>query len=125
MQKLQFETSWDKALAAEDRQQIEKLFHNTKKLNSSEILFSRIRVAINHKDELLVTVLVHNFSDRPLDFINKRLIYSIQGEVIGDSKFTLPALVIQPRVSIPWTFIFPKETYTEQPSYETGQITIQ
>lgn len=124
MQLLQFEASWDKALAAEDRQHIENLFNETKHLNSADIHFTPIREAINHKDELLVTVLVHNFSASPLDFINKRLIYSIQGKVIGENNFTLPALVIQPHVSMPWTFIFPKDNYLEQNSYEKGQLQI-
>lgn len=124
MQQLQFEASWDKAIAAEDRQHIENLFNETKHLNNYTVLFTPIREAINHKNELLVTALVHNFTESTLDFINKRLIYNIQGKVIGENKFTLPTLVIQPRVSMPWTFIFPKDNYIEQASYESGQLQI-
>ncbi|MGG3927179.1 SLAP domain-containing protein [Metabacillus fastidiosus] len=124
MQQLQFETSWDKALAAQDRQNIEKIFSETKYLNSSDILCSPIREAINHKEELLVSVLVHNFSDRPLTFNNTRLLYSVKGDVIADEAFTLPALVIPSQVSMPWTFIFPKVSYIIGTSFKNGRLEI-
>lgn len=124
MQQLQFEASWDKTLSAEDRQIIEKLFQETKHSSNTEILFSRIREAINHREELLITVLVHNFSDSTLEFSNQQLVYNVSGKVIGDALFTLPALKIPPKVSMPWTFIFPKESYTRHDSYENGQLEI-
>src|SRR5690349_5445482 len=99
MQQLQFEASWDKALAAEDRQTIGKIFHETKHLNNSNILFAPIREAINYKEELLVTVLVHNFTDHTFKIHNTRLRYSIQGEVVADMTFTQPALTIPSNVS--------------------------
>ena len=58
MQQLQFENSWDKALSAQDRSYIEKVFVETKHLNGTGVIFSPIREAINHKEALLVTVLV-------------------------------------------------------------------
>ncbi|KAB2494104.1 SLAP domain-containing protein [Priestia endophytica] len=124
MQQLQFETSWDKALANQDRENIERIFNETKHLNSSTIFCSPIREAINHKEALLVSVLVHNGTDRLLTFINARLLYSIGGEVIADKVFTLPALTIRPGVSMPWTFIFPKDSYTPQIAFENGQLEI-
>ena len=125
MQQLQFDSSWDKALAAEDRQNIERIFHETKHLNSAGILFSPIREAINHKGELLVTVLVHNFTDNPLSFTNLRLLYSVLGKTIADNTFTLPALEIPSQVSMPWTFIFPKGSYTTQTNFKNGRLAIR
>ena len=112
MQQLQFEASWDKALAAQDRHNIKKIFNETKHLNSSGIVCSPIRQAVNHKQQLLVTVLVHNFTDNPLTFNNTRLVYRTQQQIIADDKFTLPTLTIPPFVSMPWTFIFPEFSYT-------------
>ena len=112
MQQLQFEASWEKALAAQDRHNIEKIFNETKHLNSSGIVCSPIRQAVNHKQQLLVTVLVHNFTDNPLTFNNTRLVYRTQQQIIADDKFTLPTLTIPPFVSMPWTFIFPEFSYT-------------
>ncbi|PKG22932.1 SLAP domain-containing protein [Niallia nealsonii] len=124
MQHLQFEVSWDKALANQDRQNIERIFNETKHLNSSNIICSPIREAINHNEALLVSVLVHNFTDHLLTFNNTRLIYSIQGEIIADKAFTLPTIAIPSQVSMPWTFIFPKDSYTSQTSFENGRLEI-
>ncbi|MEK4229745.1 SLAP domain-containing protein [Solibacillus sp. FSL H8-0538] len=124
MQQLQFEASWNKALATQDRHTIEKIFTETKQPNSSCILCSPIRQAINHKQELLVTVLVHNFTDQPLTFNKTRIVYRMQDEVIADEKFTLPTLIIPPQVSLPWTFIFPSLSYSPLASFENGRLEI-
>lgn len=122
MQQLQFELSWDKAIAALDRQYIENIFYETKHSMDAEYLFSSIREAINYKEELLVTVLVHNFSERSLTFNNKGLRYSIDGEIIAEEVFSLPSFVIPSRVSKPWTFIFPKGSYVQKNSYDQGHL---
>jgi len=106
MQQLRFESSWDKALSAQDRNSIEKLFNETKQQHHSTIVFSPIRETINHRKELLITVLVHNFSQNPFTFENTRLVYSNEQEVLAENVFTLPILTIPPQVSMPWTFIF-------------------
>lgn len=124
MQQLQFELSWDKAIAALDRQYIENIFNETKHSMVAELLCSPIREAINHKEELLVTVLVHNFSERSLTFNNKKVRYSIDGEIIAEEELTLPTFVIPSRVSMPWTFIFPKGSYVQKNSYDNGHLEI-
>lgn len=124
MQQLQFEASWDKALAAKDRQKLERIFNETKHQNSSVPFCVPIQVAINHKDALLVTVLIHNFSDDPLELNNTRLLYSIQGETIAEEQFTLPALRIPSEASMPWTFIFPKGSYQPHATFENGKLEI-
>lgn len=124
MQHLQFEKSWDKALSGQDRSYIEKVFVETKHLNSTGVIFSPIREAINHKEALLVTVLVHNFTDQPLTFDNVRLLYRIGEESIAEMVFTLPNLVVPNKVSMPWTFIFPKESYTPQTFIKNGRLEI-
>ena len=122
MQQLQFESSWAKALSAQDRDAIEKLFNDTKQQHDSTIVFSPIRQAINHQNELLVTVLVHNFSQQPLQFENTHLVYSNGQEVLAENVFTLPTLTIPPQVSMPWTFIFPVHQGAD---FEDGRLEIQ
>lgn len=121
MQQLQFESSWAKALSAQDRESIEKLFNETKQQHDSTIVFSPIRQAINHRNELLVTVLVHNFSQQPLQFKDTRLVYSNETEVLAENVFTLPTLTIPPQVSMPWTFIFPVHQGTD---FANSQLTM-
>ena len=122
MQQLQFESSWDKQLAPQDRRNIEKIFQEIKSLNSTSVIFSPIREAINHKDALLVSVLVHNFTKNQLLFNQTRLQYRLKGKVVAEQAFTFPDLVIPPHVSMPWTFIFPKENYQTHTSYKDGLL---
>jgi len=122
MQQLQFEASWDKAIAASDRQTIVRIFHDTKHLNHAELQFSPIREAINHQEALLVTALVHNYTDQPCIFNNTRLLYRVGEEVLAEELFTLPALMIPPKASMPWTFIFPKGSYRPQSSFQNGRL---
>ncbi|RUL54054.1 SLAP domain-containing protein [Lysinibacillus antri] len=124
MQELLFEASWEKALSTQDRQNIEELFNETKHIKSPETHCSPLRVAINHKEALLVTVLVHNFSNQLLTFNNIKVSYYIEGERIAEETFTLPVLAISSKVSMPWTFIFPKGSYIARPSYENGRLEI-
>ena len=122
MQQLRFEPSWDKTLSAQDRDYIEKIFNHTKQQHHSTIVFSPIREAINHRNELLITVLVHNFSHNPLTFENTGLVYSNEQEILAEKVFTLPSLTIPPQVSMPWTFIFPVH---QGATFENGQLKIR
>lgn len=124
MQQLQFETSWDKALSNQDRMTIEKIFNDTKHQNSSKILFSQIREAFNHNEDLLVTVLVHNFTTDPFSFQNIRLRYSIDGEQVAEHIFYLAKLTVPVQVSMPWTFIFPKGSYLTKNAIVNGRLEV-
>ena len=121
MQQLRFESSWDKTLSAQDRDTIERLFNDTKQQHHATIVFSPIREAINHRNELLITVLVHNFSQNPFTFEDTRLVYSNDQEMLAENVFTLPTLTIPPQVSMPWTFIFPVHQGTD---FKNGQLTV-
>jgi len=125
LQKLQFETSWDRAIAVQDRENIEKIFTHSKKLRHSDYVCTPIRKAMNHKQELLVTVLVHNFTEYPLVFINKSIICkNSEGKVVGEHVFTIPALTIPSNVSMPWTFIFPVGSFKQTSLNKKGCLEI-
>lgn len=124
MQYLRFESSWDRTLAAQDRRKIESIFSNTKNQSGEDISFSPIREAMNHKEELLVSVLVHNFTEDIITFNGTRILYSKQGVILADNTFTLPKLAIPSQVSMPWTFIFPKDSYIPKTTLENGQLEI-
>lgn len=125
MQQLKFEPSWDKALAAQDREQIELIFQKTKDLVIETVLFSPIREALNHKKEFLVTVLVHNFTDQELIFDQTRLVYMINEELVAEHFFTIPTLNLPPKTSMPWTFIFPVHSLVEERPSSSGFIRLE
>ena len=108
---LQYEKSWDKALASVDRTRIEQLFLHAKKSEN----FTAIREAVNHQETLLISVLIHNRSEKTLVFDQTSLDYELDGQHIAMALFTLPQLKIPPHTSMPWTFLFPKGSYCPSP----------
>lgn len=104
MQKLLLDPSWDKALSAKDREEIHTLFENT--IDSNE-QFSLFWTAVNYKEELLITVLIHNFTDHTIDFANAELQYKEGGQLIAHHRFNLPNVKLNAAESTVWTFIFP------------------
>lgn len=95
--KLIFEAAWERAIAPIDRQQIEQLFLETKDFSNHAI----IRTAINHKQQLLISVLLHNHSNENMKFYNQ----TVRFQTV-EQNFSIDALVIAPKTSMPWTFIF-------------------
>lgn len=118
MQTLSFEQAWDRTIAPEDRQYIQHLFEKTSFENG--VHFTLIREAINHKQETLVTVLIHNCEETPL--ILNDICIAYQNEVEQMCEFFSLPIQINPFTSMPWTFIFPEEpTMDCEPVYTIQQ----
>lgn len=124
MQKLMFESSWDKTLSSKDRKAIEDTFLLTATLNSNNIQFTPLWQAFNYKDELLVTMLIHNFTSELVSFNDIQLRYLDNNEMIAEHLFHLPNLVIQASHSMPWTFIFPADSTQRKATFENVQMVI-
>lgn len=105
MQQLYLHPTWEKALSDKDRALIESVFEQTYNQVDDVIMSPVIRVAFNHKKELLITALVHNFTHHGTRFKN-RSVYVRCGEYLEEQSFTIPELSIAPFTSMPWTFIF-------------------
>ncbi|WP_225231109.1 SLAP domain-containing protein [Solibacillus faecavium] len=105
VQKLQFEAAWDKTIAKQDRLSIEQLFHHSKDEETDEISCCFVRKALNHRQQLLLTVLIHNRSEEVLNFQNREVTCTTAKGVFAKA-FTIPKLNIPPNTSMPWTFIF-------------------
>ena len=123
MQKLEFESAWDKTIARQDREEIERVFselHSKEHVRQQAVI---LKTAYNHKKEFLVTVLVNNYSTEPFSLIGKKVLYEEDEHTIGemDSRYTLE---VPPETSMPWTFIFPEAALSSQPSREYGKLII-
>ena len=105
MQKLQFERAWDKTISQKDRQAIEHLFQQSVEQIEYPISCAILRQAINHKDNMLLTVLIHNFSDQEIAFEDRKVHCQLDEGHITQN-FTIHALRIPAKTSMPWTFIF-------------------
>jgi SLAP domain-containing protein len=124
LQKLSFEPAWDRTLGQKDREIIKKVFTETDHKNRSGIKTVVIRSAFNHKEELLVTVIIHNYENAAVSLHDKNVSYSLDGRTIGEmqSSYTLE---IPPLTSMPWTFIFPKGHYEAELAGYREELTIE
>jgi SLAP domain-containing protein len=123
LQKLEFESAWDKTIARQDREEIERVFSE---LQSDELVRQQaviLKTAYNHREEFLVMVLVNNYSTEPFSLIGKKVLYTEEEHTIGemDSRYTLE---VPAETSMPWTFIFPAASLRKQPSRELGKLII-
>jgi SLAP domain-containing protein len=125
MQKLQFEASWDKTISAVDREKIQKAFGETCLPENRVTKLTPLWQALNYKHDLLVTVLVHNFSQQPLSFLRRKITYLENQKAMAEYIFTLPALMLEPETSMPWTFIFPAGIVRDQATCKQGSLTFE
>ncbi len=124
MQALQFETAWDKTIAPADRKNIEWLFEDTKNNYIDNIVFLPIRQDYNHRQDLLIIVLLHNFTDQPFSFGTIDLAYWEKDKLIAAHHFSFRNLTLPAKTSMPWTFIFPKAAQKAKASFENGKLII-
>lgn len=124
MQQLVFEAAWEKTIARKDRQTIIRNFEQVlATLPSTGVHFTLLKKAVNHRDDLLITVLIHNCNEKPLDFDRDVLQYRLDEQILARHTFHLP-LKIAGKTSMPWTFIFPAGSYTEQALRVKGKLEI-
>ena len=105
MQQLYLHPTWEKAVSQKDLALIEDVFEQTYTKADDVIMSPVVRTAFNHKGELLITALVHNFTHHSARFTN-RSVFIRCGDYMEEQVFTIPSLSIPPFTSMPWTFIF-------------------
>ncbi|MGM8215955.1 SLAP domain-containing protein [Bacillaceae bacterium W0354] len=124
MQKLLFEKAWDQTISTQDRDRIQHIFNDTKESTEENIELITLWHAVNHKGDLLVTALMHNKTDERFTFNDQPIQYVIKHNVVGEFSFTIPALTLESKTSMPWTFIFPKDYWTNKLGKETGELSL-
>jgi SLAP domain-containing protein len=124
MQKLQFESKWDKTISTEDRQYINDTFFKLELTNENYTSFTLLWTALNYRGELLVTAIVHNTSETDMTIQNTMLCYCEDNQTIAEYSFTIDRINLQPKTSMPWTFIFPSETIERKPTFQNGTIKV-
>ncbi|WP_197046774.1 SLAP domain-containing protein [Oceanobacillus salinisoli] len=122
VQKLEFESAWDRTVAEQDREKIKQAFSQAKKQLSDDesIQFTPLKSALNHKGELLVTTLVHNTTGEGFSFLQHEISFQQNGHTIATHVFSTPSLWIEKKTSMPWTFIFPEHQIDRHKIPENG-----
>lgn len=123
MQKLVFESAWDRTLAQKDRQEIERVFSEINAEGKEGYNAVLLKTAFNHKREFLVTVLLNNYSEIPMSLLGKKIVYKEGDQTLGEfeSAYTLE---VPAQTSMPWTFIFPEGNLIDQPNDDSGELII-
>jgi SLAP domain-containing protein len=123
LQKLVFESAWDRTLAERDRLEIERIFSEINAEGKEGYQAVLLKTAFNHKREFLVTVLLNNYSKIPMSLLGKKVVYKEKNRTIGEfeSAYTLE---IPAETSMPWTFIFPAGSLIDTPNGDSGELII-
>lgn len=102
-QQLFFEQAWERTIAFIDRQEITKRFHEQPINNKRSLQF--IKKAYNHKNHLLITVIIHNQTEQALEINHTKVTCMKDDRQVATGTFRLPCN-IPAYHSMPWTFIF-------------------
>ncbi|WP_449537742.1 SLAP domain-containing protein [Ferdinandcohnia sp. Marseille-Q9671] len=115
MQKLKFEDAWDRTISLKDREEITRIFQESVDSLEEGIIFTPVWIAENYKKEQLLTVIVHNQTSEDLLFEDTILQFCDGEVVLEEHSFTIPAVHVVSRTSMPWTFIFPESSVEAVP----------
>jgi accessory Sec system S-layer assembly protein len=102
--------SWEQQLSPLQKEQLEKLVTSLPELKQGEINFMGLEAKLTNEQNLAVTVLIRNGTDKNIQLEQIPLIVEdAAGDVISKGGFTLNDFEVKAHTSKPWTFIFPKE----------------
>jgi SLAP domain-containing protein len=111
---LSYEPTWKKALSEQDYQLIERIFEETSRPKEGKLQFTSVRAAYNHRGDLIATALIQNSQNDSFSIHELPLLYREHGQEIAEHTFTLSRLVIPPHTTMPWSFLFPKESQNKK-----------
>ena len=121
MQKLTFQSAWEKTIAEQDREKIKQAFLNVRLTVGKDIQFTSLWQTKNHRGELLVAVLIHNTSEQDFQFSDRKMRYKINGKTLAEHIFS-PLIIVGKQTSMPWTFIFPVGSFDNTNHFEDGEL---
>ncbi|MEI3607216.1 SLAP domain-containing protein [Pseudogracilibacillus sp. SE30717A] len=123
-QNIYFEPAWERTISDPDRKVILEKFYRLKEANVANDFITYLWHAYNHRQSLLTTILIHNWSGQAIDFENRLVHCLVGGEKIATEKFSIPCQV-PAHTSMPWTFIFPKEHVRSSVDFSKCQLIVE
>lgn len=122
-QSLSLDSAWEKQISLQDRRLVETAFAQAKDDMNHAKSFTYLRHDFNHEGALLIVVLIHNWSQRPLELLDELLVcFNTEQVEVARHFFSLP-FQLSAQTSTPWTLIFPKGTYQET-IYNTEELSV-
>lgn len=117
MQTFELQDAWQRTISDHDKNELTTLFKKTQPREKESITCIPYRLAYNHRQELLCTVLIHNTKDSSVDIGRATVQLLHQNSIVANHDFHF-SLQLDKKTSMPWTYIFPKKSYESSLSVE-------
>ncbi|SES88472.1 accessory Sec system S-layer assembly protein [Oceanobacillus limi] len=105
---LDLEESWEKSIAQETKESLEKLVKNAPSLKSGEVNFMGIEAKKKDSGELVVTLLIRNGSNKNIHLEQIPLgIKDASDQEVARGSFKMENFTVKANTSKPWSFVFP------------------
>ncbi|MFE8701707.1 accessory Sec system S-layer assembly protein [Cytobacillus sp. FJAT-54145] len=112
---LELAESWENQISPLQKEHLEKLVASLPKLSPGEVNFMGIETKYTPEQNLAVTVLIRNGSEKNIMLEQIPLIVEdADGDIVCQGGFKLDQFEVKANTSKPWTFIFPKELVTKE-----------
>jgi accessory Sec system S-layer assembly protein len=123
---LDLEESWEKSLAAEDRQKLQALVQSLQPPKPGEVNFMGLQARQTEQGDLHVMLLIRNGSDKNIHIQQLALqVHDASGDIVASGAFALDNFEVKANTSKPWTFIFPKSLVTkENPDLRSWKVSL-
>ncbi|MFF2590089.1 SLAP domain-containing protein [Peribacillus butanolivorans] len=106
---------WIEQLSEAQRENLQRLVAGLPKINQGEVNFMGLEATLKENNQLAVTVLVRNGSDKQIKIEKLPLIVEdADGDQVCQGGFSLEDFEVKSNTSKPWTFIFPGELVTKK-----------
>ena len=125
MQSFQLQEAWQRQISPDDKEQLIDLFNKTRNQMGETITCIPYRLAFNHRQDLLCTVLIHNTKDESIDLRNVIVTIKKEHKEVATNTFHDLPLQLPGKTSMPWTYIFPLDRYhTSLTTEDTHSIAV-
>ncbi|MDZ5471916.1 accessory Sec system S-layer assembly protein [Bacillus sp. 31A1R] len=116
--------SWKSQLSMEQKEQLAKLVSSLPQLSLGEVNFMGIETKWTPENNLAVTLLIRNGSNKNIKLEQIPLIVEdATGDIIAQGGFKLEDFEVLANTSKPWTFIFPSELIAKSnPDLSTWKV---
>ncbi|QSB49416.1 accessory Sec system S-layer assembly protein [Parageobacillus toebii] len=123
---LDLEESWEKSLAAEDKEKLQSLVQSIQPPKPGEVNFMGLQIRQTEQGDLHVTLLIRNGSDKNIHIQQLPLqVHDASGDIVASGAFSLDNFEVKANTSKPWTFIFPKSLVTkENPDFRSWKVSL-
>src|SRR5699024_10527441 len=112
-QSVSLDPAWEKHTSLNDRRLVETACAQAKDDMNTAKSCTSPRHDFHAEGALLIVVLIHNWSQRPLELLDELLVcFNTEPVEVARHFFSLP-FQLSAQTSTPWTLIFPKGTYQE------------